>query len=275
MKSLLPILLLAVCPPAWGQTTASSVIQSDLIQAPDEVAPGKLVSILLPPDLPFEIQPKPENKLSFIDEESGKRAYLILEAKPPGYTITIDYAVIHPTAEEIAGTPTVPDPKDAGQVKAFKEYLAKHSKDELYKDTHFVKVGKQPEPDPPGPDPGPTPDPDNPAPIPEAGFRVLVIYESEFKEQIPILQKAIITGAEVRNYLDKACAKEPDGGAAYRIYDQHVDASADYPVWKTAMERRHESIPWVLISNGKTGYEGPLPESPSKFIELCKKYEVK
>ena len=80
MKHLLLPLLLAICSPAWGQTiavsetgplTASDVIQSKLIEAPDSVAEGKLVSILLPPDLPFKIEPAPANKLSFIDETTG------------------------------------------------------------------------------------------------------------------------------------------------------------------------------------------------------------
>lgn len=262
----------------WGQEhKATDVIQSTLIEAPDSVVAGRLISIKLPPNLPYTIKPDPENKLSFIDEESGKRAYLILEAKPPGYTITIDYAVVHPTDEELANAPTVPDPKNEEQVKAYKEYFRAHRGDEVYRDEHFVKVGKGPEPDPPGPDPDPDPepDPDDPAPIPEDGFRVLILYETEMKEKLPELQKAIIFGAEVRDYLDKACVSEPDGGKGYRIYDKDQDATGDYPVWETAMQRRPESIPWVLISNGKTGYEGKLPESPSKFIELCKKHEVK
>lgn len=268
---MLPILL-ALCSPAWGQDTATGLIQSKLIEAPDSVAEGKLISILLPPDLPFKIDPAPANKLSFIDEETGKRAYLILEAKPPGYTISIDYAVIHPTDEELAKAPTVPDPKDEAQVKLFKEYFKGLRKDEIYQESKMVKVGKGPDPEP---DPDPTPDPPSPAPIPEAGFRVLILYETDGKEQLPLLQKAIIFGAEVRDYLDKVCVKEPDGGEGYRIYDKDQDASGDYPVWKTAMERRPSSIPWVIISNGKTGFEGPLPASPSAFIELCKKYEVK
>lgn len=263
MRLLLPLLTLAaLCSTASGQT-ATELIQSRLIEAPDSVAEGKLVSILLPPDLPFKIEPAPVNKLSFLDEETGKRAYLILEAKSPGYTITIDYAVVHPTEEEIKSAPWDDRAK-------FAEWLAKSSKDEVYQDSHFVKVaGPTPGPDPPTPGP----DPPSPAPIPEPGFRVLFIIDD--KQDLPQLQQAIIAGKEVDEYLNKTCITEPGGQAGWRVYDKDAELDSDLDIWKKAIQRRPESTPWVIISNGKTGYEGKLPESPSAFLELCKKYEVK
>ena len=262
MRTLFLALLFALCShPVLGQEQrASDVIQSELIEAPDEVAPGRLISIKLPPNLPFEVTPKPENKLSFIDEETGRRAYLILEAKAPGYTITINYAVTHPTDEEIKTAPW--DDREA-----FKKWLADKRTDEVYRDTHFIKVGKSPDPEP---DPDPDPDP-SPAPIPEPGFRVLIFYEKD--DTIPALQQAILAGEEVATYLNNACVTEPDGTAAYRIYDKDADLSNELPVWQKAFQRRPQETPWVIISNGATGYEGPLPKSPSEFINLCKKYE--
>lgn len=132
-------------------------------------------------------------------------------------------------------------------------------------------------PVPPGPDPGPNPDPNppgptpTPAPIPEPGFRVFIFYEKD--DAMPALQRAILHGEEVANYLNKTCVEEADGTAGYRIYDQHADLSNELPVWQKAFQRRPEELPWVIISNGKTGTEEPLPKTPSAFIELCKKYE--
>jgi hypothetical protein len=259
---LLPILL-ALSAPCWGQT-ATELIQSRLIEAPDSVAEGKLVSILLPPDLPFKIEPAPVNKLSFLDEETGKRAYLILEAKSPGYTITIDYAVVHPTEEEIKSAPWDDRAK-------FAEWLAKSSKDEVYQDSHFVKVGAGPTPGPDPPTPGP--DPPSPAPIPEPGFRVLIIYESA--DLLPQGQQVILFGREVRDYLNRVCVAESTGTKAFRIFDQHVDATGELKTWKDAMARKRDSVPWIVVSNGTTGFEGPLPKTAQEFLELCKKYEVK
>ena len=123
------------------------------------------------------------------------------------------------------------------------------------------------------PDPAPTPDPVHPPPIPDPGFRVMILYEKD--DILHPFQLAIIAGEEVANYLDKTCIEEPDGTSGYRIYDDDADLSDELPVWKTAFQRRPLSVPWVIISNGKTGYEGPLPATPSAFIELCKKYEPK
>jgi hypothetical protein len=265
LKYLLLPLLLALCSPCWG----ADYIKSGLITAPDSVPVGSTIVVQIQGDLPYEILPKPTALIRLRDDD-GNRVLLIQGAVSPGYEISVDYHVVHPTEEELAKSPTVPDPKDEAQVKVFKDYLRKHSSDEFFKDSHTVKVGKGPDP---GPDP--EPDPDVKPPIPEPGFRVLMLYETEMKEKLPVLQKAVLFGVEVRNYLDKTCVSESDGGKAYRIYDKDQDASGDYPVWKTAMERRPESIPWLIVSNGKTGYEGPLPESPTAFLELCKKYEVK
>lgn len=143
------LIFLALCSPALAQNKASDIVQDDLIDAPDTVTPLRSIFIKLPSHVPFTIEPEPDNRFSFIDEESGKRVYIIQEAVPPGYTVTINHAVIHPTEDELAGAPTVPDPKDLNQVKAFKDYLRKHSKDEIYRDSHFIKVGSPPPPDPP------------------------------------------------------------------------------------------------------------------------------
>jgi hypothetical protein len=258
LKYLLLPLLLALCSPCWG----ADYIKSGLITAPDSVPVGSTIVVQIQGDLPYEILPKPTALIRLRDDD-GNRVLLIQGAVSPGYEISVDYHVVHPTEDEVKTAPW-------DDRAAFAKWLKEKSSDEFFKDSHTVKVGKGPDP---GPDP--EPDPDVKPPIPESGFRVLMLYETEMKEKLPVLQKAVLFGVEVRNYLDKTCVSESDGGKAYRIYDKDQDASGDYPVWKTAMERRPESIPWLIVSNGKTGYEGPLPESPTAFLELCKKYEVK
>lgn len=273
-QNLLCFLLLAICSPAWAQTitvsktaplTATELIQSDLITAPDHVDPGGYFTVRTPPNLDYKIDPEPKDYFRTVEEGTGVRVLFVLYAKAPGYTITIDHAVVHPTDEETKAAPW------DDRVK-FADWLKTHSADEIYKDTHFVKVGTGPDPGP-DPDPDPDPEPDVKPPIPEPGFRVFIFYESS--DTIPELQRAIISGEESRAYLDKTCITEPDGTAGYRIYDDDADLSNELPLWQKAFQRRPKSLPWVIISNGVTGTEEPLPESPSKFLELCKKYEVK
>lgn len=137
--------------------------------------------------------------------------------------------------------------------------------------SHAVHVGDlppDPEPDPdPEPEPDPTPDD---APIPEPGFRVLIVYETG--DNLPPGQQSILYGKQTRDWLNANCVKEADGTAAYRIFDQNVDVTDALPVWKTAMARERESIPWLLVSNGKSGFEGPLPATVTEFLELCGRY---
>ncbi len=124
-----------------------------------------------------------------------------------------------------------------------------------------------PGPVPPGPTPGPTP-------IPDTGFRVLMVYESAEKSKYTAGQLAALDGQAVRDYLDTHCVKGPDGKTPERrIWDKDItreQAAADSKLWADALERtRGKPLPWLVISTGKTGYEGPLPEDA---LALLKKY---
>lgn len=135
-----------------------------------------------------------------------------------------------------------------------------------------VVVGEAPTPPGPGPKP-PEPKPDGKAPIAGEGFRVLVIYESAELPKLPAAQSAILYAASVRDYLRARCAKDADNPqGAWRMWDKDVDASAESQPWKDAMKRERKSLPWVLISNGRTGYEGPLPGTITETLTLLQRY---
>lgn len=136
-----------------------------------------------------------------------------------------------------------------------------------------IMVGDEPTPTPPGPTPpgptppGPTP---TPAPIPVDGFRVLMLYESAEAAKYPASQVAALHSKMVRDYLREKCVKEDLGG--WHIWDKDVDASAMPKHWQDALKRPRTELPWIIISTGKTGYEGPLPADADKTLELLKKY---
>jgi len=126
-------------------------------------------------------------------------------------------------------------------------------------------------PTPPTPPDPPVPPP-SPAPIPVDGFRVLIIFDDEKTiPKLPEKQQQIIYSLNVREYLDKACAKSQDGTPEYRMFPVKVQGAEK--VWADAMARPRTSLPWMVVSNGKTGWEGPLPGDVAAAMEIFKKHE--
>ncbi len=114
-------------------------------------------------------------------------------------------------------------------------------------------------------------------PIPEQGLRVLMVYETEQMGSYPPSQRVVLSRPpEIVDYCTAKCAKEPDGKTpAFMTFDQNTFDK--YPdsfgeAWREAMKRERKSLPWILISNGRTGYEGPLPITVQDTLELIKKY---
>ncbi len=144
---------------------------------------------------------------------------------------------------------------------------AKSEKDFIRKQTLVdMNLGPKPPPVPP------EPEPDGTSPFKEPGLRVLIVYEAS--GPVSSEQVGVIFGKKTRDYLDAHCVKVGTN-SAYRIYDKDTDLSGAPEPWKGALARPRKSIPWVIIGNGKTGYEGPLPDTEAAFIELVSKYEVK
>lgn len=142
----------------------------------------------------------------------------------------------------------------------------------------LVLVGEPKPHPPPQPDP-PKPDP---SPMPGEGFRVLIVRETKDLSNLPSKQISIFSSSEVRTYLNTRCIKE-NGQPAYRMWDKDVDASREAETWKVALngvlngDKTHNiskatSLPWILLTNGKEGYEGPLPNDVDKMMELLRKY---
>lgn len=145
-----------------------------------------------------------------------------------------------------------------------------------------VVVGKLPGPTPPGPDPKPPgPEPAPPEPRPDApfaapGLAVLIVYESAELAKLSKGQLNTLYAKSVRDALRADCFKD-DGNrnGAWRLWDKDDDPKDESKMWRDAMKVKRESVPWVVISNGKTGFSGPLPDAPEKLIDLVAKYKPK
>lgn len=140
-----------------------------------------------------------------------------------------------------------------------------------------VVIGNAPAPGPgPGPDPGPGPGPTPPpapVPIPLDGLRVLILYESADLAKLPKEQVAAMNSAEVRSYLTSKCVKGADNKTSeWRIWDKDVDASAEPAHWQAALKRPRTAVPWIIISTGKQGFEGPLPTTQADLLALLKRF---
>lgn len=129
-----------------------------------------------------------------------------------------------------------------------------------------VIVGTVKPDDPPGPNPpGPNP------PMPGQGFRVLIVLESRDLSTLPSSQIAALTAREVREYLNAKCVKEGNQ-PEWRIWDKDTDISRESDHWKEAMKRPRTTLPFILVSNGKDGYEGEMPKTTADLLALLKKY---
>jgi len=131
-----------------------------------------------------------------------------------------------------------------------------------------VIVGDAPQPDP---QPDPTPPP-TPAPIPDVGFRVLIIEDAKNRINLPPEQFEVLFDEKIQDYLDSKCVKESSGTKAWRIWPDKVNAKREAKYWQDALARKRDSLPWIIISDGKTGYEGPLPKDVDATLALLKKY---
>lgn len=141
--------------------------------------------------------------------------------------------------------------------------------------TTWIVIGNPPPVPPgPGPDPKPKPDPDpspKDAPIAGDGLRVLIVHETS--QPLSQSQFATIYGQQFRDYLRAKCAKGADGSAEARIWDKDVDTKDAPKHWQDAMKRPRQSIPWLIVSNGKTGFEGPLPQTLDEALAIVKRFE--
>ena len=129
-----------------------------------------------------------------------------------------------------------------------------------------------PTPTPQPPTPGPNPV-DPAAPIPAAGLHVLVVYDAAKLSTLTAEQQGAIFSKDVRDYLRATCPKGADGVTPeWRMWPADVDAAGESRLWQDAFKRPRASLPWVIVSNGATGFEGPLPGSAADMIALLKKF---
>jgi hypothetical protein len=140
----------------------------------------------------------------------------------------------------------------------------------------YLEFGVSPGPHPPGPGPAPTPTPTpTPGPVPIEGMGLRVIFVTESSEAIKLTkdQEQILFGPIVRDFLNANAAKNPaDGSSDWRILDPDTTYSNPNDKFAKALTRPRASLPWIIVSNGVSGYEGPLPANVNETLALLQKF---
>lgn len=134
----------------------------------------------------------------------------------------------------------------------------------------LVKCGRgpQPPPDPPMP-PNPPNPPMPPAPIPLPGFRVMMVYDPA---TLTTAQEGVVFGKKVRDYLQAKCVVGADNRTKeFRIYQTGIDTSAEVAWINNVMQRHPGQKSWMVVSDGKTGYDGPLPANADEALTILTK----
>ena len=114
----------------------------------------------------------------------------------------------------------------------------------------------------------------NPTPITEKGFRVLIVEETEERVNLPKSQLEILLSLAdggVRKFLEMKCVKDSKGNPEFRILDKDNDLSRDAKVWQDAWKIPHTPLPYLIATNGVTGFAGPLPKTPDETIAILQR----
>jgi len=92
---------------------------------------------------------------------------------------------------------------------------------------------------------------------------VLIVRESADVAKYSRDQLNAINGTAWRSYVKEK-------GGTFRVADPNDDLSREAPWVSEAMKIERESLPWVLVSNGKTGTGEPLTDSETLLATIKK-----
>jgi hypothetical protein len=128
-------------------------------------------------------------------------------------------------------------------------------------------------PKPPGPPPvvdppKPPEPPPSPAPITDGGLRVLIVYDENAKQSMTRDQLNALASPALLGYLDQHCIKV-NGRPEYYIVDKNEKFEGQ-PIWQKAMALPRPLLPWLIVSNGKSGESLPLNKDTEALATIQK-----
>ena len=111
-----------------------------------------------------------------------------------------------------------------------------------------------------------------PPPKPTVGkLKIMIIEDPSLRAAIPASQIAVMDGQTLREYAKSHCTAA-DGAPDFRMLSVRHDVS-NQPAWiKAAFAEPRASLPFLVVSNGTSGFAGPLPATVAETMTLIQKY---
>lgn len=102
-----------------------------------------------------------------------------------------------------------------------------------------------------------------PSPIKSPGFVVLIVEETANRSQLPQGQHDTIVGSAVGMPREYVTTK----GGQWRVLDASPkSAELEVPAIREAFALPRTSLPWIVASNGRTGFSKPLPATTAEVL---------
>lgn len=144
----------------------------------------------------------------------------------------------------------------------------------IVRDTALVKVKGPVTPvpvDPPPPDVDPPPTTN--------GWKVLILREEDDEGRIPREQLTAMFAGEGHKYMNSKCAKDSDGGAGWRIWDDDYSENSKKlmgDMWRGVYERAIKDSngkrPWLYVTDGKKQLSVEFPANTEKWLKTLKDF---
>jgi len=152
-------------------------------------------------------------------------------------------------------------------------WVAKEAKQKQQTVRTKVKAGHGPQPPPTPVDP--PVDPTKPSPFEAPGIRSIFYFRDMDMMNYTPDQRAAILGVPWREYLKRICADDTAlaSGKGFTMIQPGGDFSLAPALWKKAAERPTSlsaDAPWMIVGNGKSGFEGPMPKTTAEIKKIFK-----
>ena len=113
-----------------------------------------------------------------------------------------------------------------------------------------------------------------PPPIAEPGFRVMIIEDVFSRKDLPTDQYNVIMSTAPGSFREFLLARavKVHGVPDLRFISHTNPLDQDAPYWQAAAKLPRDSYPWLIVSNGKAGYSGPLPKTTAEALALVRPF---